>query len=513
LNALSRSLRELPPELKSNLLLSFTRHTMEGFQPAEHHKLLCSNLSSMLLGEIKRLMVFMPPRHGKSELVSRRLPALFLGRYPDRFVILTSYAASLAKRMSRDVQRIIDSPAYRELFPETTLAGPGRRSGARRTDEFFEIVGHTGGLRAAGVGGGITGMGFHLGIIDDPFKNYQESHSSVIRNRVGDWYASTFWTRRTPDACILLTMTRWHHDDIAARLLELARTEPSAEQWTVLCMPGLAAPGTVLHPADKRQVGDPLWPERFDAKFMRAARASLGPYIFAGMYQQAPMPEGGHCFKEAWFRNRFRDADTHWAVGGQRYHKSDCPVFITCDPAASEKQSADHTAIAAWAVTPANDLLLLEMARGRLGIDGIVPELRRVVTRWSPGWIAVESNGFQVAIVSAARQVPGMPPIRQLSHAGKGKLVRATPAIILAEAGKLWLPESAPWAQAYITEMLRFTGRCDAEDDQVDATAYAAWQVTDWAPQGLTPDDPSTRRQWQPRDSNAAANGLWGRQT
>jgi predicted phage terminase large subunit-like protein len=169
--------------------------------------------------------------------------------------------------------------------------------------------------------------------------------------------------------------------------------------------------------------------------------------------------------------------------------------------------SADQTAIGVWTVTPENDLLLLEVVRGRFGVDRIVPELLAVCRRWNPGWIALEANGFQVAIVQAARGVAGMAPIRQISHEGKGKLVRATSAIINAQMGQLWLPRSAKWIKAYVDELVRFTGRDDRADDQVDITAYAAWQMRQVC------DDPAPPliEVRANEGSHAAELGMWGR--
>jgi predicted phage terminase large subunit-like protein len=488
-------------------LSTFTTWTMPYFKVERPHRILFRYLELLVNGDIRRLMIFMPPRHGKSELVSRRLPAYFLGRFPDSNVIACSYADDLAGRMNRDCQRIIDSPPYQDLFPGVNLTGPGVR-GQRsiRRDDLFEIVGKQGSYRSAGVGGGITGMGFDLGIIDDPFKNFEEAHSQRIRDKVDEWYTTTFWTRQAPRARILLTMTRWHHDDLAGRLLERMAKDSDADQWEVLRLPAIADKN--LHPDDDRAEGEALWPERYSEAFMTSARAQ-GAYFFAGMYQQVPMLEGGNYFKEHWFEHRYLDGATHWLLETRQFSKSDCGVFVTCDPAASEKQSADHTAIGVWAVSPQNDLLLLDVVRGRFGVDGIVPELLNACRRWEPGWVAVEANGFQVAIVKEARKTLGIAPVRELSHEGKGKLVRATQAIVLASTGKLWLPASAPWIKDFIDEHVKFTGLNDRADDQVDMTAYAAWQM----PHALF-EDASKRDDSEMRplfESNAANSGLWGR--
>ncbi len=488
-------------------LSTFTTWTKPDFTVERPHRILFRYLELLVTGDIKRLMIFMPPRHGKSELVSRRLPAYFLGRFPDCNVIACSYADDLAGRMNRDCQRIIDSPAFGDLFPGVILTGPGVR-GPRsiRRGDLFEIVGRQGSYRSAGVGGSITGMGFDLGIIDDPFKNFEEAHSQRTRDKVDEWYTTTFWTRQAPRARILLTMTRWHHDDLAGRLLERMTKDPQADQWEVLRLPAIADKN--LHPDDDRVEGEALWPERYGEAFMTSARAQ-GAYFFAGMYQQLPTPEGGNYFKEIWFERRYQDGGTHWLLDDRRFSKSDCQVYVTCDPAASEKQSADYTAIGVWAISPENDLLLLEVVRGRFGVEGIVPELLNTCRRWQPGWVSVEANGFQVAIVKEARKKRGMPPVRELSHEGKGKLVRATQAVVLCSTGKFWLPASAPWVKDFIDEHIKFTGLNDREDDQVDMTAYAVWQMPRVDDNLADAPNPVDIRPGY--ESNAADSGLWGR--
>ncbi len=229
-------------------LLEFTRYTKPDYEVSWHHRLICQRLDALLRGEIRRLMVFAPPRHGKSELISRRLPAYYLGRDPDASIIACSYSAELAARMNRDVQRIIDDPAYARLFPATRLWSSQVRTVAKpgtwlRNSDLFEIVNHRGVYRAAGVGGGITGMGATLGIIDDPIKNEEEAYSATVRRNVLDWYKSTFYTRLEKDSRIVLIMTRWHRGDLAGALLEEAAATPDADQWEVLSFPALAQGG------------------------------------------------------------------------------------------------------------------------------------------------------------------------------------------------------------------------------------------------------------------------------
>jgi hypothetical protein len=193
-------------------------------------------------------MLFMPPRHGKSEQGSRRLPAYIFGRKPHAAVIATSYSADLAKLMNRDVQRIIDTPIYGRIFPQTQLCNRKRTDATLsknqtwiRNSDLFEIVGHRGYYRCAGVGGGITGMGCDFGLIDDPIKNAEEAASEVYREKVWEWYVSTFRTRLSKHGQQLLIMTRWHEDDLAGRLLQLAKSNANADQWRVVSFPAISS--------------------------------------------------------------------------------------------------------------------------------------------------------------------------------------------------------------------------------------------------------------------------------
>lgn len=225
-------IQEARRELARRHMSDFVLYVDRNYQMNWHHQLLCEYLDRLAQKEIRRLMVFMPPRHGKSELVSRKFPAFLLGNKPDTSIISCSYASDLASRMNRDVQRLIDSPEYEQLFPNSRLFGKNIRSTARgsylRNSDIFEIVNHRGVYRSAGVGGGITGMGGEYIIIDDPVKNREEADSATYREKVYNWYTSTLYTRLEKDGCILLTLTRWHEDDLAGKLLKAS--EDGADQ-------------------------------------------------------------------------------------------------------------------------------------------------------------------------------------------------------------------------------------------------------------------------------------------
>jgi hypothetical protein len=286
-------------ELARRNLLDFTLYTYPNYQVNWHHELLCSYLDRFVAGDIKRLIVSMPPRHGKSELVSIRLPAFIFGKDPDAHFIGSSYGADLARHFNRDIQRVIDSPAYSRVFPATQLFDSNVRTITQgtwlRNSDVFEIVGHDGMYKCAGVGGGLTGFGFKYGSIDDPFKDAKEANSQTIRQSKWEWYTDVIYTRQAPDAGILVTMTRWNMDDTVGRLKD-AMEQKDGEQWEVLELPAIMEDVANKHPQDPREYGEPLWADRFDMTFLEKARAQNN-YSFAALYQQSPIPHGEALFE------------------------------------------------------------------------------------------------------------------------------------------------------------------------------------------------------------------------
>lgn len=240
-------------------------------------------------GELSRLMIFAPPRHGKSELVSRLFAAYYLYRHPARWVGLTSYAAELAYTLSRNAR-----------------GNYQRGGGAVRPDvaavKHWETTAG-GGLWAGGVGGPITGKGYHLGIIDDPVKNAEDANSPVMRAAQWDWYQSTFYTRQEPAAAIVVIQTRWHEDDLSGRILANEGVEP--ERWHIAHLeaikeatPPLYAPTLHVMP-DPRTPGEALAPERYPAEKLRQIGKRIGSYYFGALYQQMPHPRWGDMFQVA----------------------------------------------------------------------------------------------------------------------------------------------------------------------------------------------------------------------
>jgi predicted phage terminase large subunit-like protein len=466
-------------------------------------------LDALTDGTINRLMVLAPPRHGKSELASRRFPAYYLGRFPDNEVMQLTYAADLASAMNRDVQRIIDSPTYGRVFPGTRLAAKGahhQQHRAKRTDDLFEVVGRKGRLRSTGILGGITGMGFHLGVADDLYKNAEEALSITIRQKVMEEWRSSFLTRQYPDAAILLIGTHWHHDDIYGVLSR-------EEDWEILTFPALSEGR--LHVDDERtEDGLALWPERFNADWLAKIKRDVGSLWWNALYQQHPIPEGGNYFTRKSF-GRYKDAGDYWILADRpgAIHKSSCTVLGSVDPAASEKQSADYTAMLAGALTPLGDLLLLESEKERMTPDKIPPAMLRFARRHGIEFYTFEDSGFQIAVVLEARKLNGMPPIREVAPRGKGKVVRATPAMVKAEAGQVYVPDpSPPWLDNWFDVLERFRGE-DEENDVVDAFADMVRQCPRLTAEKSTMDEDEVMERLSLRDREATStrHGMWGR--
>lgn len=418
-------------------------------------------------GEITRLIVTMPPRHGKSETTTVKFPAWYLGRHPDRRVIVASHTGSLAGRFSMRARNDFDqyAPEIWGLRVQPDVAAMHRWDVLNPKAPPGQPPG---GLLSAGIGGPITGQGGHLAIIDDPFKDAEQANSKVQREAVWDWYRFVLRTRLMPGGAVVLVLTRWHEDDLAGRLLQAAKDDPGADQWTVLNLPALAEDNDPMG----RAPGDALWPEQYGREALEATRASVGPYVWAALYQQRPQPAGGGLFKRERFRYYHIERDILMLQRPDGVHAvqlADCLRFSTVDLAASTKESADYTVIATWAVTPNRDLVLLDLVRARMEGPDQVPMLRQVWERWQPGFFGIESVAYQLTLIQAAVRA-GL-PARELK-ADRDKVSRALPAAARVEAGAVYFRAGAPWLGALEDELLTFpTG---ANDDQVDVLSYAA---------------------------------------
>ena len=286
-------------------LLSFTGHTLPAFAPAPFHLAYYEVLTRFAMGEIKKLMITMPPQHGKSEGATRRLPAFVLGQDPDKRIAIVSYNAIKARKFNRELQRIMDDDRYYELFPQTLLAGQasyqeqGRRSRnyARNSDEC-EIVGYQGSFKTIGVGGSLTGEPVDMLIMDDLYKDASSAWSPVIRQNVADWYDTVASTRLHNDSQQLLVFTRWHMEDLAGRLLEQEGVYDPIENpqgWLLVSCPAIQ--NRPPSEQDPRAEGEPLWPERHSLEKLLEIKGR-SPTVFESLYQQNPQPSQGLMYEE-----------------------------------------------------------------------------------------------------------------------------------------------------------------------------------------------------------------------
>lgn len=324
----AKASRERRKLARSNFL-EFCKYVDPKFETPAHIRLVASKLQEVALyvmsggtKGIGRLMIMMPPRHGKSELASRNFPAWLLGLMPDSRVILTSYGADLAVKNSRSLRDVVMSQRYQAVFGSLSIRKDRavELSSDSRSAQAWDLAQpHKGGVIATGVGGGITGLGADLLIIDDPFKNREEAESESRRDLVDDWYRSSAHTRLSPHGAIIVFHTRWHPDDMAGRLIKRMAEDPAADQWEIVYLPAETAPGVFALDADdqknrmldgvylslkdqlNRKDGEPLWLDRFPLEWLHDKKANLGAYEYSALYLQNPYLRTGNWFKRDYF--------------------------------------------------------------------------------------------------------------------------------------------------------------------------------------------------------------------
>lgn len=269
-------------------------YQMEWFH-AEVAKRLEDGLRRLQRGEDVRIMFFMPPRHGKSDITTQKFSSFVLGKMPDVPIAVASYSDELATDFGLKTRDIMQTPEYRTMF-KTKLRADAKARGKWLTEDG-------GSYTAVGVGGALTGRGFKIGIIDDPFKNREEADSPVIRDSRHKWYQSTFSTREEGNSMIIFILTRWHDDDLAGRVLkEAADAKKNGEphdEWEILEYKAIAT-----EDSDNRKKGDALWPAKFNLNKLLKKKSEMGPYEFSALYQQTPVDEENRKFKQAWFKYR-----------------------------------------------------------------------------------------------------------------------------------------------------------------------------------------------------------------
>ena len=371
-------------------MLAFTQYTMPAYRASRHHRVLAIYLDWFIAGLIPRLLVLMPPQHGKSELVTRRLCAKKLGNHPDTRILACSHSSTLAVSMNRDVQRIMDSRPYRNLFPDSALSerwvDASARGAYRRTLDYFEVVGHNGSLRTAGVGQKIAGNPCNFGIVDDPFGSREDADSPTIRQKIWEWYTNDFYTRLSAGAPILVTHTPWHRDDLQGRLLR-QMADKSTDQWVIVAFPGIKEdPPVHPNPYDVRRVGEALWPEFKSIEELRKIEAQ-DRRMFGALYQLNPAKGGGTEWAPEYFGQDIWCPEPDWP------EKFDVAA-VSCDPSKGAKDKlGDYCGLVFLARH--NGMFYVDAKMDRLNARDVVRSVRGFADLYRPDAIGFETDQFQ----------------------------------------------------------------------------------------------------------------------
>lgn len=434
-------------------LAYFTLHTKPDYLLGWVHKEICDELDRFLQDvadkKSPRLIITMPPRSGKSELVSRRFPAFALGRNPELQIIATSYSSDLSQRFNRDVQRVIDDEKYFDLFPNTRLSNSRVRTDSRgsyiRTSDLFEIVGHAGAYRSCGVGGGITGQGADILIIDDPIKDRAQAGSKTIRDSIWDWYTSTAYTRLSPGGGVIVMATRWHTDDLIGRLIQRMG---EGDTFRIVNYPAIAE-----HDELHRKAGEALHPERYPLSTLLQIKKTIGSRDWEALYQQHPVPDGGALFKLEWFRRW-----TATSLPPEFDH-----TLMSWDMTFKDSKNSDYVVGQVWGKKGPN-FYLLDQVRGQWDFVKTKEMVRVLAHKW-PRVVRklVEDKANGSAVISELKStVSGFVPITPT----ESKEARASSVTPYFEAGNVFIPEdsAAPWVPHYVSELLEFPA--GSHDDQ-----------------------------------------------
>lgn len=450
--------------LRSYVAMQYPRYVF-----GEHHRCICDALERVERGECKRLMIFMPPRHGKSMLVSEYFPAWYLGRNPTKKMIAASYNAELAQDFGRKVRNQLTDGVWRAVFPDAQTEGNSAaadRINLRGGGSYF----------AVGVGGAVTGRGADVLLIDDPIKGREEADSETYRRRIKDWYASTAYTRLMPGGSVIIVLTRWHEDDLAGWCLH----EQEHENWEVLSLPAIATGHDVIG----RMPGDALWPEFYPLERLEEIKRTIGPREWNALYQQRPVPDEGAYFKRDWFQYW-----TELPKFGLRYYGAS-------DYAVTEGKG-DYTVHIVGALDEDDNLYIIDMWRGQTTSLEWIEAFIGMLRLWKPEVWGEEAGVIMRSvgplIEQRLREQRLYTTTRKQMASTTDKSSRARTLQARLEMGKVFLPSAdKPWVTELIAEMLTFPA--GKHDDQVDALALLCRVVAE-IPQrrALTPG----QRRWR----------------
>jgi predicted phage terminase large subunit-like protein len=429
--------------------LKFVYEMWSAFIHGKHHEIMAEAFERVAKGELKRLIINMPPRHTKSEFASYLLPAWFLGRYPDKKIIQTAHTAELAVGFGRKVRNLVNSKDFKRIFPNVSLQADSKAAGRWNTNKGGEYF-------AIGVGGAVTGKGADLLIIDDPHSEQEGASSDInVFNRTYEWYTSGPRQRLQPNGSIVIVMTRWHQKDLTGQVIDASIKRGGADQWEVIELPAILPSGS------------PLWSEFWKLEELEALKAELPASKWMAQYQQDPTAEEGALVKREWWME--------W----EYQEPPQCEFIIqSWDTAFLKSERADYSACTTWGVFYmeseddgkfAPNVVLLDAHKERLEF----PELKKLAMEkynaYKPDAFIVEAKAAGMPLIFELRQM-GIPVQEYTPSRGNDKISRVNAVSDLFASGIVWAPQTQ-WAEEVIEEFAAFPNA--EHDDLVDSSTQA----------------------------------------
>ncbi len=401
--------------------------------------------------EIRKLIINIPPRHGKSQLVTKIFPLWWLLNNPSDRIIIAAYNSTLAEYFGRE---ILDM--YKQVGGEFGL----ELSNSQKAKSEF-VTNRNGSISSVGVGGSLTGKGANLIIVDDPIKNDAEANSPEARDKIFEWFNATLLTRLEPNGVIILVMTRWHEDDLAGRLL-------NQNKWDRIILPAIAENNDLLG----RKTGEALWESRYSKSSLLDIKDSIGSYWFSSLYQQSPAPAEGGIFKRSDFRY-FERIDGIAKSKEFVIEMSELDLFFACDLAISTSEKADYTVVAVFATDSEKDLIILDILREKILPSKHIELIRELYEKYKPMRIGIETVQYQASLFHNLSDL-GLPVTKLIPK--KDKVSRALPLAAKIEAGKVYFNKAINCLSDAENELLNFPNA--KHDDIVDALSYAVEMST-----------------------------------
>jgi len=429
--------------------LIFVKEMWAAFIHGKHHEIMADAFERVARGELKRLIINMPPRHTKSEFASYLLPAWFLGQYPDKKIIQTAHTAELAVGFGRKVRNLVNSKDYKRIFPDVSLQSDSKAAGRWNTNKGGEYF-------AIGVGGAVTGKGADLLIIDDPHSEQEGASADVnVFNRTYEWYTSGPRQRLQPNGSIVVVMTRWHQKDLTGKVVDASVKRGGADQWEVIELPAILPSGK------------PLWSQFWSLQELESLKAELPSSKWMAQYQQDPTAEEGALVKREWWKE--------W----EYQEPPQCEFIIqSWDTAFLKSERADYSACTTWGVfyreseedgRYAPQIILLDAHKERLEF----PELKKVAmdkySFYKPDAFIVEAKAAGMPLIFELRQM-GIPVQEYTPSRGNDKISRVNAVSDLFASGVVWHPQTR-WAEEVIEEFAAFPNA--EHDDLVDSSTQA----------------------------------------